>query len=444
MKRFQLFLVGAFVAAGPLFAQSADADWHSEVAKVKELIQTNPAQASEEAAQLLKGKNKKNTDLLIAIGQAYLEAGKINEAEAYAALGQKANSKSAAVSVLQGDIAVAKKDAGKACQLYEQAIYFDPNYKEAYLKFADVYKGASPQLAIEKLEQLKNLDPSCVAADKKLAEVYYLNNKFDKAAEAYAHFINTPEATEDDLTKYSFALFLNHDFEKSLQIGGQLLIASVPPRKEEMMRSINYYTNVLPELDVTFRLGQEFTSQDYNSFDEVIVATGANNAIIPVPGKDLPTVASAWDVLAKKEIVFGNVSVIGGGLVGVETAEYLASRGCKVTIIEMMDQIAKEESNTILPTLMRELEHYNVQIVTSAKLSEIKDDSVVVEKTIDDNTSTEEIASDFVVMAVGARKNLPELSDCPLPLHYIGDCAGERPSNIDHAIKSAYDVACEI
>ena len=74
MKRFQLFLVGAFVAAGPLFAQSADADWHSEVAKVKELIQTNPAQASEEAAQLLKGKNKKNTDLLIAIGQAYLEA----------------------------------------------------------------------------------------------------------------------------------------------------------------------------------------------------------------------------------------------------------------------------------------------------------------------------------------------------------------------------------
>ena len=81
----------------------------------------------------------------------------------------------------------------------------------------------------------------------------------------------------------------------------------------------------------------------------------------------------------------------------------------------MMDQIAKEESNTVLPTLMSELEHYNVQIVTSAKLSEIKDDSVVVEKTIDDNTSTEEIASDFVVMAVGARKNLPELSDCPLP-----------------------------
>ena len=138
------------------------------------------------------------------------------------------------------------------------------------------------------------------------------------------------------------------------------------------------------------------------------------------------------------------IAVIGGGAVGLDVVEFFAARKADISIVEMMDQIAKEESNTILPTLMRELEHYNVQIVTSAKLSEIKDDSVVVEKTIDDNTSTEEIASDFVVMAVGARKNLPELSDCPLPLHYIGDCAGERPSNIDHAIKSAYDVACEI
>lgn len=146
------------------------------------------------------------------------------------------------------------------------------------------------------------------------------------------------------------------------------------------MRSINYYCSVLPELSVTFRLGQEFTEKDYTSFDEVIVATGATNAIIPVPGKDLPTVTSAWDVLAKKEIVFGKVSVIGGGLVGVETAEYLASRGCKVTIIEMMDQIAKEESSTVLPTLMSELEHYHVQILTSAKLSEITDHAVIVEK----------------------------------------------------------------
>ena len=93
----------------------------------------------------------------------------------------------------------------------------------------------------------------------------------------------------------SLPLFISNSclLYTSLQIGGQLLIASVPPRKEEMMRSINYYLNVLPKLSVTFRLGQEFTGKDYDSFDEVIVATGATNAIIPVPGKDLPIVTSA-------------------------------------------------------------------------------------------------------------------------------------------------------
>lgn len=60
------------------------------------------------------------------------------------ALAKKINPRSAIASVLEGDIAVAKKEAGTACQLYEQAIFFDPKCEEAYLKFADVYKGSEP------------------------------------------------------------------------------------------------------------------------------------------------------------------------------------------------------------------------------------------------------------------------------------------------------------
>lgn len=60
-------------------------------------------------------------------------------------------------------------------------------------------KGASPQLAIEKLEQLRAINPTSTVPDKKLAEIYYLNNRFDKAADAYSRFINSPEATEDEL-----------------------------------------------------------------------------------------------------------------------------------------------------------------------------------------------------------------------------------------------------
>ena len=74
MKRVQMFLVGAFIAVGSLCAQSTDAEWQAEVAKLKETIQTNPAQAAEEAEHLIKGKNKKNVELLVAIGNTYLDA----------------------------------------------------------------------------------------------------------------------------------------------------------------------------------------------------------------------------------------------------------------------------------------------------------------------------------------------------------------------------------
>ena len=151
MKRVQMFLAGAFIAVGSLYAQSSDAEWQMEVAKLKETIQSDPAQAAEQAEQLIKGKNKKNVELLTAIGEAYLQA----------------NGKAALASVLEGDIAAKQKNAGLASQKYEEAIYFDSRCTPAYLKYADIYKSANAGLAIEKLNQLKPLEPSKTAIDKK-------------------------------------------------------------------------------------------------------------------------------------------------------------------------------------------------------------------------------------------------------------------------------------
>ncbi len=218
MKTMLVLSMGALLLAGTLSAQTPVPEWQAGVDKMKSLIQTNPAQASEEVGELLKGKNKKNVDLVTSVAHVYLDAGKLTEAQEYLAMAKKANNKDPKVSVLEGDIALAQKNIGQACQLYEQAIYFDPNCKEAYLKYAQAYKSASPALAIEKLEQLKAVDPNCLEADRELAEVYYSSNRFGKAAEMYAKFIDTPLATEDDMLKYAFALFLNHDFEKSLQV----------------------------------------------------------------------------------------------------------------------------------------------------------------------------------------------------------------------------------
>ena len=216
MKRYLFLLISALLISGMVQAQQLE--WKESLNKIKSLIQANPTQAENEFGELIKGKNKKNTDLLTAISYAYLDAAKIADAQRYLQLAQKSNKKSPEVSVLEGDIALAQKDAGRACQLYEQAIYFDPNYKEAYLKYAQVYRAANPSLAIEKLEQLKTLDPTSVEADKGLAEIYYSTNKFDKASEMYANFINTPSATDEDRLKYAFSLFMNHEFDKSLEI----------------------------------------------------------------------------------------------------------------------------------------------------------------------------------------------------------------------------------
>lgn len=218
MKPRFTFCLGALLLAGSLAAQTPVPEWQAGVEKVKSMIKASPEQAADAAEELLKGKNKKNVELVASVARAYLEEGKLPEAESYLEMARKADNKAPEVSLLEGDIALARKDVGKACQLYEQAIYFDANCKDAYLRYAEAYKTASPSQAIEKLNQLKALFPDCKEADKELAEVYYAANRFDKAAETYARFIDTPLATEDDLLQYAFALFLNHDFEKSLEV----------------------------------------------------------------------------------------------------------------------------------------------------------------------------------------------------------------------------------
>ena len=142
MKRRFVFCLGAMLFAGTLAAQTPVPEWQAGVDKVKSLIKTNPEQASDAAGELLKGKNKKNVELVTSVARAYLDVGQLKEAETYLEMARKADNKAPAVSVLEGDIAFARKDIGKACQLYEQAIYFDSNYKDAYLKYAQAYKSA--------------------------------------------------------------------------------------------------------------------------------------------------------------------------------------------------------------------------------------------------------------------------------------------------------------
>lgn len=235
-------------------------------------------------------------------------------------------------------------------------------------------------------------------------------------------------------------------YEKTFSLGGQVNIADVPPRKEEMKRILNYYSNVLKDSNINIHLNYEFTKHDALKYKNIIVAIGAHNAVPPIKGIENVNVVNAWDVLSGNEIVFGDAIVCGGGLVGVETSELLASKGVKVTIIEMLDGIAKEESNTILPTILENFARDKVEVRILNKIKEFTTEGVkvgVLDK--DGNEIAEEIVkAHTIVNALASKKNTIDLEGVEANIIYVGDCAGDRPSTIEHAIKTAYDAANSI
>ena len=226
-------------------------------------------------------------------------------------------------------------------------------------------------------------------------------------------------------------------YEKSDQIGGQIHLAAVPPRKDEIVRSVEYYETILPALGVKIHLETEATSEIMNAADAVIVAVGAHDMTLPIPGADGENVVSSWDVLSGKAETKGHCVVIGGGLVGTETAEFLLEKGHRVTIVEMLDKIANGESSTILPTIMGNFAKGGVVQYVNTKVLAVENGAVKAMK------GEEEISipCDTVVMAVGSKKNVIDLSGVTVPVVFAGDCAGDRTAGIMEAIRGGYHAA---
>ncbi len=228
-------------------------------------------------------------------------------------------------------------------------------------------------------------------------------------------------------------------YDKARQMGGQILIAAVPPRKSEILRAIEYYEQILPMLGVSIRLGHSPDAAVLNQADAVIAAVGAVNMTLPVPGADSKKVVSAWDILAKEQTVSGRCAVIGGGLVGTETAEYLLEQGCSVSMIEMLDQVAAGESSTILPLIEKDFQEHNVTQYTQTKVTGITPQGVTAVHT--QTNETIEIPCDYVVMAVGSKKAPFSTEGITVPVTFAGDCSGEKTAGIAEAVRSGYHAA---
>jgi 2,4-dienoyl-CoA reductase-like NADH-dependent reductase (Old Yellow Enzyme family)/thioredoxin reductase len=242
------------------------------------------------------------------------------------------------------------------------------------------------------------------------------------------------------------AALRGHDvtlYEKDDTLGGMIKLAAVPPHKEELNNITDYYTAQMDILPVEVKLSEAFTIEkaEKEKPDAVILATGAVELVPNIPGIQKEHVVIALDILRGNASVGENVVVIGGGMIGVETAEYLAIQGKKVTVVEMLKSVATDVGPSMRWGLLARL-HKMVKVMTLTKVTEVKDNAVVV---IGQDENQTEIPADTVVVAAGlkAQKDLCNVMDqTGIEYYEIGCCS--EPGQIAEAVADAFAVACKL
>lgn len=189
-------------------------------------------------------------------------------------------------------------------------------------------------------------------------------------------------------------------YEKNRWAGGQFRLGAVPPGKGEIINFINWQINELDKLGVSIHFNTEVTLDlvKGENPDVIIAATGAEPIIPRIPGVDKANVITAHEALSGAVNTGARVVVVGGGCVGAETANHLASYLKSVTLVEMLDQIALDEMIVPRWDLLKDLEENGVRICTGTAVEEIKDGAVKVKGAVN-----EEIPADTVVLAVGSK-----------------------------------------
>lgn len=226
-------------------------------------------------------------------------------------------------------------------------------------------------------------------------------------------------------------------FEKNDKLGGQLLYAVLPPYKEEWNTLISYLTTQMRRLKVEVRLNEEATAKlvEESKPDAVIVATGAVPIIPQIPGVEGKNVATAIDVLTGSKQVGQKVVIVGGGLIGCETAEFLDQKGKQVTILEMLPRIGDDIENFNRWVVVDRLTKAGLRMETEATVEAITERGVRVAR----NGGTEFFEADSVVIAVGMQceKALAQELEGKVSLLYqVGACV--EPRQVKQAIAEGF------
>lgn len=218
-------------------------------------------------------------------------------------------------------------------------------------------------------------------------------------------------------------------FEKENTVGGAFRLAAVPPHKQDFGKVIHTYKILCEKYGAKIKLGFQadcdFLSMDV--WDDFIIATGSRPFIPPIQGLEQEPYVLAADILDGKRIFSDKrVLIIGGGLVGCETAEFLSMYGNQVVIAEMKDSVAEECSPVPKTFLMESMKKKKIEMYTSAKVEKIEKGNIKAEIK---GKLTEFTEFDRIVIAAGSRPSAAladELREKGKRVHVIGDAKKVR------------------
>lgn len=186
------------------------------------------------------------------------------------------------------------------------------------------------------------------------------------------------------------------------QAGGQFLIAAYPPFKQGITRVLRHYLHMCEKYGVKFQWNTKVTNEVVENFapDVLFDASGATPVMPNIHGFDTDKVVQANDVLAGKVQLGNSAIVIGGGMVGLETAEFAQDYCDKVTVIEMLDDVGTDLYMTVRDSMLSRFKDHGIDVHTNTKAVALEDGNLVTEK-----DGQRKVFEDYdnVIVAVGSK-----------------------------------------